>query len=168
MWALTDLAHDLFPDRHDDLTVELIDAVRTALGDDGLDRVIDARADAQRAAYAKAIPERGSLRTRVEALARIRTEEGYVAEVVDDDGPGVLLVEHHCPICTAAAACPGLCRSELELFREVLGDRRRRSNARSTFSPATGAAHTECSRGRSVPALCALFTAVLPLPLPSV
>jgi predicted ArsR family transcriptional regulator len=122
-WALTDLARDLFPDHHSDLTVELLDAVRTALGEEGLDRVIEARAVQQRAAYAKAIPSRGSLRARVEALARVRTAEGYVAEVVTDDGPGVVLVEHHCPICIAAAACQGLCRSELELFQEVLGDR---------------------------------------------
>jgi predicted ArsR family transcriptional regulator len=122
VWALTDLAQDLFPDRHDDLTVELITAVRTALGDKGLAQVIDARAEVQRAAYERAVPKRGTLRERVEALARIRAEEGYVAEVLDDpEGRGVLLVEHHCPICTAAAACPGLCGSELELFREVLG-----------------------------------------------
>ena len=122
VWALTDLAQDLFPDRHDDLTVELITAVRTALGDKGLARVIDARGEVQRAAYARALPKRGPLRARVEALARIRTEEGYVAEVIDDpQGDAVLLIEHHCPICTAAAACPGLCGSELALFRDVLG-----------------------------------------------
>src|SRR6476660_9799312 len=95
VWALTDLAQDLFPDRHDDLTVELISAVRTALGDQGLAAVIDARAQVQRAAYDRAVPKRGTLASRVEALARVRTEEGYVAEVMDDpDGPGVLLVEH--------------------------------------------------------------------------
>jgi predicted ArsR family transcriptional regulator len=122
VWTLTDLAQDLFPDRHDDLTVELITAVRSALGDKGLQRVIDARADVQRAAYARAVPKRGTLRARAEALAKARTDEGYLAEVVDDpDGSGVLLVEHHCPICTAAASCAGLCSSELELFREVLG-----------------------------------------------
>jgi predicted ArsR family transcriptional regulator len=70
----------------------------------------------------KAVPKRGPLRDRVEALAQIRSDEGYLAEVVDNpDGPGVLLVEHHCPICTAATSCPGLCGSELELFRTVLG-----------------------------------------------
>lgn len=122
VWRLTDLAHDLFPDRHDDLTVELIDAVRNALGANGLARVIDARFDAQLDAYQRRVPKRGSLRSRVEALARIRAEEGYVAEVLDDpDGAGVVLVEHHCPICTAATACPGLCGAELRLFREVLG-----------------------------------------------
>jgi predicted ArsR family transcriptional regulator len=122
VWTLTDLADDLFPDRHDDLTVELISAVRNALGEQGLARVIDARADVQRAAYRRAVPARGSLRKRAEALARVRSDEGYVAEVVDDpDGKGVLLLEHHCPICTAATACQGLCTSELELFREVMG-----------------------------------------------
>ena len=122
VWSLTDLAQELFPDRHDDLTVELIGAVRTALGDDGLTRVIEARADQQRASYVRAVPKRGSLRERVEALARVRTEEGYVAEAVDaPDGRGMLLVGHHCPICAAATSCPGLCRSELDLFREVLG-----------------------------------------------
>jgi predicted ArsR family transcriptional regulator len=123
VWTLTDLAQDLFPDRHDDLTIDLISAVRAALGDDGLQRVIDARTDQQRAAYLKSIPKRASLRARAEALARVRAEEGYVAEVIDDpDGDGVILVEHHCPICTAASACAGLCTSELELFREVMGD----------------------------------------------
>jgi predicted ArsR family transcriptional regulator len=124
VWALTDLAQDLFPDRHDDLTVELITAVRTALGDQGLAAVIDARAEVQRAAYERAVPKRGPLSSRVDALARVRTTEGYVAEAIDDpDGAGMLLVEHHCPICTAATACPGLCGSELALFREVLGPR---------------------------------------------
>jgi len=122
VWTLTDLAQELFPDRHDDLTVDLISAVRAALGDEGLQRVIDARTESQRAAYAKAVPKRGSLRARAEALARVRADEGYLAEVIDDpDGEGVILVEHHCPICTAASACAGLCSSELELFREVIG-----------------------------------------------
>lgn len=123
VWSLTDLAQDLFPDRHDDLTVDLIAAVKTALGDSGLQQVIDARTEAQRAAYMKAIPRKGSLRSRAEALARVRTDEGYLAEVVDNpDGKGVLLVEHHCPICTAATACQAFCSSELELFREVMGE----------------------------------------------
>jgi predicted ArsR family transcriptional regulator len=31
------------------------------------------------------------------------------------------LIEHHCPICAAAKTCQGFCRSELEVFRDVLG-----------------------------------------------
>src|SRR5271156_2401934 len=51
---------------------------------EGLGRVIDARGEVQRAAYERVVPKRGPLRTRVEALAVVRTAEGYVAEVVDD------------------------------------------------------------------------------------
>ena len=37
------------------------------------------------------------------------------------DGDGFVLIENHCPICAAAAACQGLCRDELALFRRILG-----------------------------------------------
>jgi predicted ArsR family transcriptional regulator len=31
-----------------------------------------------------------------------------------------LLIENHCPICAAASACQGFCRSELSIFRDLL------------------------------------------------
>lgn len=40
---------------------------------------------------------------------------------VRKQGDAWLLIENHCPICAAARACQGFCRSELELFKEVLG-----------------------------------------------
>ena len=43
-----------------------------------------------------------------------------MAEVTKADG-GYLLVENHCPVCSAAAACTGLCTMELEVFRKALG-----------------------------------------------
>jgi predicted ArsR family transcriptional regulator len=118
-WSLTELALDLFPDRHADLTVSLIQAIRVAAGEEGLDRVIAQRSAEQLGEYRRRME---ASRDRVDALASLRNEEGYMAEVVDAaDGDGRLLVEHHCPICDAAATCQGLCRSELQLFRDVLG-----------------------------------------------
>jgi predicted ArsR family transcriptional regulator len=32
-----------------------------------------------------------------------------------------LLAENHCPVCAAARICQGFCRSELSVFRSVLG-----------------------------------------------
>jgi predicted ArsR family transcriptional regulator len=121
-WVLTPEAGSQFADRHGQLTVELLDAIRGALGSDGLDRVIDSRAEHQLEAYRAAVPAAGAatLEKRVRALARQRTAEGYMADA-HREGDGFVLVEHHCPICTAATACPGFCRSELELFRETLG-----------------------------------------------
>lgn len=122
IWILTDLARDLFPDRHADLTVELLDAILAELGPAAVDAVISAREGAQRARYRTGVPAAGDapLPERVAALARMRSAEGYMAEVVETD-QGVELIEHHCPICEAAAACQNFCRSELEIFRAVLG-----------------------------------------------
>jgi predicted ArsR family transcriptional regulator len=120
-WALTDLARSLFPDRHAELTIELLSSLRRVLGDEGIDRVIADREQEQLARYRKLVPRKGKLRSRVEALADARTAEGYMAEVVDDPD-GVVLIEHHCPIGEAATACQNFCRSELDVFRAVLGD----------------------------------------------
>lgn len=121
-WALTDVATGLFPDHHADLTVDLIAAVRRAVGEDGLRKVIDARGRDQVRAYRSLLPPpKTPLVRRVEALARRRSAEGYMAEAVPAEDGSVLLVEHHCPICAAASACQGLCRSELEVFQTSLG-----------------------------------------------
>ena len=123
-WQLTPLAGELFPDRHADLTVELIGSIREALGDDGLDKVLAARSTSQLAAYKKALPSPATtpVPVRVRRLADIRSAEGYLAEVRDGEDGSLLLLEHHCPVCDAASACQGLCRSELELFKAALGD----------------------------------------------
>lgn len=121
-WALTALAADLFPDRHADLTVELITAIRDSVGEDGLDAVITTRSRKQREAYGAVISmDDGDLEATVNALADLRSAEGYMADVTVQDDGALLLTEHHCPICDAAISCQGLCRDELELFQEVLG-----------------------------------------------
>ena len=119
-WALSARAMDLFPDRHGELAVELLDAIRETSGDEGVASVLAQRGRAQMSAFGEAVPPGSDVETRVELLARHRTEQGYMAEVVPD-GDDLLLVEHHCPVCAAATACQGLCANELDLFREAIG-----------------------------------------------
>lgn len=121
LWSLTALAQDLFPDRHDALTLDLIAGIRAALGDDGLTRVVGARTERQLESLRQAIDLSAPLRNRLDALARQRTVEGYMAEVVDAPDGGFLLVEHHCPICDAASECQLFCSTELTLFQDALG-----------------------------------------------
>ncbi len=121
-WSLTPLASSLFPDRHAELAVGLIRALGSAVGEEGLQRVIDERAREQVRAYRRSIPSPpASLQARVQALADQRTAEGYMAEVVAEGEDSYLLTEHHCPICEAAKTCMGLCTAELDVFRRALG-----------------------------------------------
>jgi predicted ArsR family transcriptional regulator len=120
-WQLTRDADRLFPDAYAELSVALIDAVGDAFGTAGVQRLLEARLARQQTDYRARIGPSASLERKLQQLARVRTEEGYMAEV-KADGPGTFLfIENHCPICAAATACQGFCATELDLFRATLG-----------------------------------------------
>ena len=119
-WRLTPEADHLFPEAYAELSVALINSVKDAFGDEGLERVLTSRCARQRTDYGKRIRPADSIERKLRELAKVRTEEGYMAEIRKDDD-GFLLVENHCPICAAANACQGFCSTELDLFRSVLG-----------------------------------------------
>lgn len=121
LWALSDNAEAFFPDGHAELTLGLLSAMGKAFGPEGLDKLLAARTQTQQQAYAARVGRHKTLKRRLEALAEIRSEEGYMAEVCKDGRRSYLFVENHCPVCAAARVCQGLCRGELELFRAVLG-----------------------------------------------
>ena len=125
VWSLTDAGHARFPDNHAGLTLELITAIRKTGGEPMLDAVIDAREKSALRAYRGALEGAASLKQKVKRLAKIRSAEGYMASVATGEDDALLLIENHCPICVAAKACQGFCRSELALFRDALGERAR-------------------------------------------
>ena len=81
--------------------------------------MIDSSAAGQASRYEEALRPLSSLRAKLDRLASLRSEEGYMAnvEIMDDC---LMLIENHCPICTAARECVKLCSSELEVFQKVL------------------------------------------------
>jgi len=120
-WRLTTKGHGRFPDTHGDLTVNLIGGIRSVFGEEGLDRLIAVRQKSAVEAYRRALEPCSGLEDRVRTVARLRTEEGYMAEFEAEPDGSFLLIENHCPICAAAKTCQGFCRSELELFRAAFG-----------------------------------------------
>jgi predicted ArsR family transcriptional regulator len=121
LWHLTSAADRLFPDGYAELTLSLIDSVKEAFGEAGLDRLLDVRTAHQIEAYQAFLSNPSSLKQRLEELATLRTDEGYMAEIQPLDDGSFLLIENHCPICAAANACTGFCARELEVFGRVLG-----------------------------------------------
>jgi predicted ArsR family transcriptional regulator len=123
-WSLTAQGHARFPDTHAQMTVELIAAIRSEFGEAGLDRLVGRRAQAMAAQYEQALHGAATLEERVDRLARLRSAEGYMAEVSRREDGRYVLAENHCPICAAAAACQGFCRAELALFARLLAPAR--------------------------------------------
>jgi predicted ArsR family transcriptional regulator len=121
MWELTETAQAHFPDTHAQLTVDILTTMRAELGQEAVDTVIRARERDSRASYARALTGRHRLVDRVAELARIRSDEGYMAEWTTEEDGSYVLIENHCPICAAASICQEFCRAEINVFREALG-----------------------------------------------
>lgn len=138
LWQLTTQSDHRFPDSHADLTVDLLRSVEAVFGAEGLDRLMAERSRRQLQTYQTQVAElvkpelvkserqgddwqQDGWEYRVRAIAQLRTQEGYMAEVIEQPEGTLLLVENHCPICSAAQTCPKFCSNELEIFRSVLG-----------------------------------------------
>jgi len=120
-WMLSDSGNARFPDRHAELTLDLIQGVRALFGETGLEQLIVGREAASERVYRERIDGKAPLDDRVAALAAARTLEGFMASTEPRVDGSVLLHENHCPTYTAAQACQQFCRSELAVFRRVLG-----------------------------------------------
>ncbi len=134
LWSLTSAGHARFPDGHAELSAALIDDVRQLFGAEGLERLIAKREGAQESRYRQGLAGSGSLKDRLERLAALRTQEGYMACLEKKADGSYLLIEHHCPICAAAEICQGFCRAELDLFRKMLGPEVEVERAEHLFS----------------------------------
>ena len=124
LWRTTAKAAGQFADAHSALAVDLVGQMKKAFGEAGMDRILKLRTAEQEKTYRARTDNARTLKGKLDQLAKIRSAEGYMADVRCDPDTGELLfVENHCPICAAARLCTGLCREELALFRRVLGSK---------------------------------------------
>lgn len=119
LWHLTEQAWQRFPDSHSELTLQLIDNIQQLFGEVGMERLIAQREQQQLARYQARLTQ-PALADRLTALKELRSREGYMADMSQEEDGSWLWWESHCPICAAARACRGFCRSELALFRQLL------------------------------------------------
>lgn len=122
LWQLTTAADRFFPDGYAELTLSLLNSVKQAFGEAGLDHLLEVRSQQQLESYNQQMKGKRSLKQRLNKLVELRTSEGYMAEVQSQVDGSFLLIENHCPICAAATSCTGLCAKELEVFQSILGD----------------------------------------------
>ncbi|WP_018995882.1 helix-turn-helix transcriptional regulator [Hirschia maritima] len=120
IWSLTSASNRIFPDAHQGLAIEMIASMTSLFGEEGLQKVVDKHADNQKLRYSSALNavSLDNIKTRLETLVQLRTDEGYMASL-DQDNDGFLFIENHCPICSAATSCQRLCSNELNVFQDL-------------------------------------------------
>ncbi|HSS62081.1 MAG TPA: helix-turn-helix domain-containing protein [Candidatus Limnocylindrales bacterium] len=116
VYRLTAAAGEHFPDGHRELTGELVEF----MSNEQLKRFFELRAARLEAEYA---PRLAGLdfEARVRELARLASEHGHMAEVVDL-GDGGLAIRHcNCPIQDVAARTGLPCVNEQQMYERLLG-----------------------------------------------
>lgn len=114
-------AEALFPNREGQLLAELVRYLLATGNQKVLEWFFENRAASRRdAAQARVRGKKG--RARVEEVARILSDEGFMAEVTPADGEGrPTLRLCRCPLKEAVEVTHLPCRAELQLVEELLG-----------------------------------------------
>jgi len=125
VYALTDEAEGLFPDRAGRMLADLVDFLRRE-GDEGSLTTFFAEQGDARTSRAMAALDGIEGRARVRRLAELLTDEGFMAQV--DEGPeGELLLRlSNCPIRKLIDVTEAPCRAELSSISRALDARLRR------------------------------------------
>ncbi|MDA0689936.1 MAG: ArsR family transcriptional regulator [Proteobacteria bacterium] len=120
LWTLSGMGHARFPDRHQSLSLDLIEAIDRTLGSDQLSSLIGVCGSQQLQHYSALLETAADdLGERLRLLAELRTDDGFMAEIrlLPE---GWLLIENHCPLHAAASRCPEFCDAELNMLRTLL------------------------------------------------
>ncbi|MEO8571682.1 MAG: winged helix-turn-helix transcriptional regulator [Chloroflexota bacterium] len=125
LYDVTTDAQSLFPSNYDGLAAGLLAAIEAVGGDDLLDQIFAARrrqlGDLVRERMAERVGPDAPLAERVQELAVVQADQGYLADAILGTDGTIRLREHNCAIYHIAAGSPAACQAELELFSEVLG-----------------------------------------------
>lgn len=124
VYDVTAEAQGLFPVDYGGFASGLLKAIEAIGGDDLVEQVFAARrrqiGDRARRHMAERLPDDAPVSARLEVLAALQDEAGYLAEVVSSDGV-LRLREHNCAIDKIARRTSAPCDAELALFQELLG-----------------------------------------------
>jgi predicted ArsR family transcriptional regulator len=130
VYHLTAAASEHFPDGHRELAGDLV----AFLSEEQLKRFFERRAERLEAEYA---PRLAGLdfEARVRELAKLATEHGHMAEVVQLPEGGLAIRHCNCPIQDVAARTGLPCQNEQEMYQRLLGASVSRSTWMAESSP---------------------------------
>lgn len=112
-------ASSLFPRAYSAITTHALEFIEEELGREAVERALRRRQNEVLPEYEAQVAT-GPLKERVAALARLRDEEGYMAESKSTPGGAYELLEFNCPILAVAEKYGEACTVERELFQRVL------------------------------------------------
>jgi predicted ArsR family transcriptional regulator len=126
VYQLTSQSKTVFPKSYSAIATHALDFIERNMGKEGVEKVLRERQSDLFEQYYKRLKNL-DFDKQVKELARIRDEEGYIAESKkeskksDDSGGKYVILEYNCPIIHIAEKHWEACSTESELFEKLLG-----------------------------------------------
>jgi predicted ArsR family transcriptional regulator len=122
MYQLTSQSKTIFPKSYSAIATHAIDFIERNMGKEAVEKVLRERQSELFDEYYKRLKNL-EFDKRVKELARIRDEEGYIAESKKDPKKNRkhVILEYNCPIIHIAEKHWEACSTETELFEKLLG-----------------------------------------------
>ena len=123
VYQLTSQSKTVFPKSYSAIATHALDFIERNMGKEGVEKVLHERQSELFDQYYKRLKDL-DFDKQVKELARIRDEEGYIAESKKDSKSGggkYVLLEYNCPIIHIAEKHWEACSTETELFEKLLG-----------------------------------------------
>ena len=121
VYMLTNQSKSIFPKSYSAIATHALDFIEKNMGKDAVERVLYERQSELFDQYYKRLKGL-DFDKQVKELARIRDEEGYIAESKKSKSDGKhILLEYNCPIIHIAEKHWEACSTETELFEKLLG-----------------------------------------------
>ena len=121
-YMLTAAGDETFPREYDSLANGLLNELRAWQGEAAVKQLLSLRRERMGQTLTSRLRDK-SLAARVNELARVETENGYMAEAEQAENGTFTLTKRNCAVCSVARNHPEICcQSEDKMFKNLLGN----------------------------------------------
>ena len=125
LYRLTSRAHDLFPTASNRMTTDLLEAAGRLFGATAPEKLLLVAFQRKADEYLPKI-KGDTVAERAKLLAKLRDQDGHMAQLEEAEGSPPCIVEHHSPILDVLRAFPIVAKLETDMFQRLLGTNVRR------------------------------------------
>lgn len=120
-YQLTKQGHQLFP-QNDRLSLELLHDLENLYGRKAVNELFQERMEREKSTYEE-ICTSDAVEDRLEEVARLQSENGYMAEVRKYENGEIEMINYNCPIYKLARTYGQLCSNEKTMYEHLFPDR---------------------------------------------
>lgn len=114
-YTLTKKGHQTFPNHFEQLPIELLQDLEEVQGKEAVHQVLQKRMEREIDVFQQAL-DANTFDEKVEEMARMQDENGYMVEFVKLDDGSYEMRNYHCPIINIASTYKEICANEKQTF----------------------------------------------------